>query len=58
MALHTLALNPAAAPPEHLLERHFTRKHGPGRLLRQSLTAPSRVLPETGAGRSAPAVRR
>lgn len=30
MALHTLALNPAAASPDHLFERHFTRKHGPG----------------------------
>jgi len=30
MALHTLALNPAATAPPHLLARHFTRKHGPG----------------------------
>ena len=30
MALHTLALNPAAGSPAHLYERHFTRKHGPG----------------------------
>lgn len=30
MALHTLALNPTAASPDHLFERHFTRKHGPG----------------------------
>jgi L-ribulose-5-phosphate 4-epimerase len=30
MALHTLALMPAAGPPPHLLERHFRRKHGPG----------------------------
>ena len=30
MALHTLSLNPAAASPAHLFERHFTRKHGPG----------------------------
>jgi L-ribulose-5-phosphate 4-epimerase len=29
MALHTLALNPAASPPEHLVRRHFSRKHGP-----------------------------
>lgn len=29
MALHTLALDPAAAPPQHLVDRHFTRKHGP-----------------------------
>jgi L-ribulose-5-phosphate 4-epimerase len=29
MALHTLTLNPAAASPDHLFERHFTRKHGP-----------------------------
>ncbi|MFE6223099.1 L-ribulose-5-phosphate 4-epimerase AraD [Streptomyces sp. NPDC057854] len=28
MALHTLALGPVA-PPQHLLDRHFTRKHGP-----------------------------
>ena len=32
MALHTLALNPAAAAPPHLLARHFTRKHGRGPL--------------------------
>lgn len=30
IAVHTLALNPAATAPPHLLERHFTRKHGPG----------------------------
>ena len=30
MALRTLALNPAASAPQHLLDRHFTRKHGPG----------------------------
>jgi L-ribulose-5-phosphate 4-epimerase len=30
MALHTLTLNPAASSPDHLFERHFTRKHGPG----------------------------
>lgn len=29
MALHTLALNTAAVPPQHVLDRHFTRKHGP-----------------------------
>jgi L-ribulose-5-phosphate 4-epimerase len=29
MALHTLALNPDASAPPHLLERHFRRKHGP-----------------------------
>ena len=30
MALKTLALNPAApAAPDHLLEKHFSRKHGP-----------------------------
>lgn len=29
MALRTLALNPAAQPPEHLVRRHYTRKHGP-----------------------------
>ncbi|SCK56977.1 L-ribulose 5-phosphate 4-epimerase [Streptomyces sp. AmelKG-D3] len=29
MALHTLALG-AVAPPQHLLDRHFTRKHGAG----------------------------
>jgi L-ribulose-5-phosphate 4-epimerase len=28
MALHTIALG-AAEPPQHLLDRHFTRKHGP-----------------------------
>ena len=30
MAAQTLALNPTAASPDHLYERHFTRKHGPG----------------------------
>ena len=30
IAIHTLALGPAAPPPPHLLERHYTRKHGPG----------------------------
>jgi L-ribulose-5-phosphate 4-epimerase len=29
-AMNTLALRPDAAPPQHLLDRHFTRKHGPG----------------------------
>ncbi|MEU1367997.1 L-ribulose-5-phosphate 4-epimerase AraD [Streptomyces sp. NPDC005803] len=33
MALHTMALRPAgltpSAPPPHLLDRHYTRKHGP-----------------------------
>ena len=30
IALRTLALNPNAAPPEHLIRRHHSRKHGPG----------------------------
>lgn len=30
IALRTLALDPAAAPPEHLVRRHYSRKHGPG----------------------------
>jgi L-ribulose-5-phosphate 4-epimerase len=29
IALHTLSLSPAAPPPPHLLNRHYTRKHGP-----------------------------
>ncbi|MFJ9908367.1 L-ribulose-5-phosphate 4-epimerase AraD [Streptomyces sp. NPDC101152] len=29
MALHTLSLSPTAPPPPHLLQRHYTRKHGP-----------------------------
>jgi L-ribulose-5-phosphate 4-epimerase len=29
IALHTLSLSPTAPPPRHLLERHYTRKHGP-----------------------------
>ncbi|MEV5436510.1 L-ribulose-5-phosphate 4-epimerase AraD [Streptomyces sp. NPDC052682] len=29
IALHTLSLNPAGPPPQHLLDRHYTRKHGP-----------------------------
>ncbi len=30
IARRTLGLNPAAAPPEHLVRRHYSRKHGPG----------------------------
>ena len=31
MAYHTVALNPeAGTAPQHLLDRHFLRKHGPG----------------------------
>ena len=30
IALRTLTLNPAATPPEHLIHRHYSRKHGPG----------------------------
>lgn len=31
MAIRTLSVNPLAAPaPDHLLEKHFFRKHGPG----------------------------
>ncbi|MFI8193822.1 L-ribulose-5-phosphate 4-epimerase AraD [Streptomyces sp. NPDC085946] len=29
IALHTLSLAPEGLPPRHLLERHYTRKHGP-----------------------------
>jgi L-ribulose-5-phosphate 4-epimerase len=29
IAIHTLALNPLGPPPQHLLDRHYTRKHGP-----------------------------
>ena len=29
MALRTLGLDPAAAPPPHLVRRHHSRKHGP-----------------------------
>ncbi|MFE9448658.1 hypothetical protein [Streptomyces sp. NPDC006739] len=29
IALRTLSLNPATSPPRHLLQRHYTRKHGP-----------------------------
>lgn len=29
IALRTLGLDPAAAPPEHLVRRHYSRKHGP-----------------------------
>lgn len=29
IAFRTLGLNPAAAPPEHLIRRHYRRKHGP-----------------------------
>jgi L-ribulose-5-phosphate 4-epimerase len=29
IAYRTLVLNPAAAPPEHLIRRHYSRKHGP-----------------------------
>lgn len=30
MALRTLSLDPDARPAQHLVDRHFTRKHGPG----------------------------
>ncbi|MBK3646413.1 L-ribulose-5-phosphate 4-epimerase AraD [Streptomyces sp. MBT33] len=30
MAIHTMALAATAPPPRHLLDRHYTRKHGPG----------------------------
>jgi L-ribulose-5-phosphate 4-epimerase len=37
MAIKTLALNPSAPPaPDHLLTKHFTRKHGPGAYYGQS----------------------
>ncbi len=37
MAIKTLSLNPTAAPaPAHLLEKHFTRKHGPSAYYGQS----------------------
>jgi len=37
MAVKTLALNPAAPPaPDHLLAKHFSRKHGPGAYYGQS----------------------
>lgn len=43
MALQTLALNPHAAAPPHLLQRHFTRKHGPDAYYgNDSVTAPTR----------------
>ncbi|TQE19861.1 L-ribulose-5-phosphate 4-epimerase AraD [Streptomyces ipomoeae] len=29
IALHTMSLSPSAPPPPHLLNRHYTRKHGP-----------------------------
>jgi L-ribulose-5-phosphate 4-epimerase len=29
IAYRTLVLNPAAAPPDHLIRRHYSRKHGP-----------------------------
>ena len=38
MAIKTLSLNPAAkAAPAHLLEKHFSRKHGPSAYYGQSL---------------------
>ncbi len=37
MALKTLALNPDASPPQWLLRRHFTRKHGAGAYYGNSL---------------------
>ncbi|MER5895380.1 L-ribulose-5-phosphate 4-epimerase AraD [Streptomyces sp. NPDC001876] len=46
MALHTLALQPAheaaSAPPQHLLDRHFTRKHGPDAYYGNSAHTPAR----------------
>lgn len=45
MALHTLALGSrlgdTSEPPRHLLERHFTRKHGPDAYYGNALQAPS-----------------
>ncbi|WP_405552611.1 L-ribulose-5-phosphate 4-epimerase AraD [Streptomyces canus] len=29
IAIHTMALSPTAPPPPHLLNRHYSRKHGP-----------------------------
>jgi L-ribulose-5-phosphate 4-epimerase len=40
MALQTLALNPAAGAPPHLLRRHFTRKHGPDAYYGNELPTP------------------
>lgn len=38
MALDTLRLNPDAAPlPQHLLDKHYLRKHGPGAYYGQKL---------------------
>ncbi|MBM7489180.1 L-ribulose-5-phosphate 4-epimerase AraD [Micromonospora luteifusca] len=42
MALKTLSLNPAAAAPQWLLDRHFTRKHGAGAYYGNQLPEQSR----------------
>ncbi|MFD4604665.1 L-ribulose-5-phosphate 4-epimerase AraD [Streptomyces sp. NPDC058464] len=44
IAIHTLALIPTAPPPRHLLERHYTRKHGPDAYYgNPEVTAPART---------------
>ena len=45
MAIRTLALNPDAASPSHLLERHFTRKHGPGAYYGNAVAPGSDAVP-------------
>jgi L-ribulose-5-phosphate 4-epimerase len=46
IALRTLGLNPAAAPPEHLVRRHYSRKHGPDAYYGNDVQNP--VIPEAG----------
>lgn len=46
MALLTLTIDPAAAPaPQHVLDKHFHRKHGPRRLLRPEVIRPCAGFP-------------
>ncbi|MCX8109082.1 MAG: L-ribulose-5-phosphate 4-epimerase AraD [Verrucomicrobiae bacterium] len=49
LALETLSINPAAVPiPQALIDKHFSRKHGPGAYYGQKLTGRSTsVQPDT-----------
>ena len=45
IAFRTLGLNPAATPPEHLIRRHYSRKHGPDAYYGNLSPAPTRSSP-------------
>ena len=48
MALHTLALSDKVVPPQHLLDRHFTRKNGPGAYYGNPTGNPTGSPPRSG----------